>query len=160
MKVPFSTFEKMHADIKKEMMDKFSEMYDKGWFIQGSEYEAFNKEFAEWNDSEYAVGMASGMDALYLAVKALGIGPGDDVIVPGNTFIATALAVSYAGANVIVVDPDPETCNLTGTGLEEVLTPNTKAIIPVHLYGQMAKMDEIMAFAKKHGWNCEKHGFL
>ena len=150
MKIPFSTFDGMHGPIKQEMLEKFSEMYDAGWFIQGNEFEAFNKEFAQWNDAKYAVGVANGMDALYLAVRALGIGPGDDVIIPGNTFIATALAVSYAGANVIVVDPDPVTCNMCGKGLEEVLTPNTKAIIPMHLYGQTAQMDEVMAFAKKH----------
>lgn len=151
MKIPFSKFDGMHAPIREEMLDKFAEIYDGGWFIQGKEYEAFNREFAQWNGAKYAVGVANGMDALYLAVRALDIGPGDDVIVPGNTFIATALAVSYAGANVVVADPDPVTCNLCGKGLEDVLTPNTKAIIPVHLYGQTAQMDEVMAFAKKHG---------
>lgn len=150
MKIPFSKFDGMHAPLKQEMMEKFSEMYDTGWFIQGKEYEAFNEEFAQWNGAKYAVGVANGLDALYLALRALDIGPGDDVIVPGNTFIATALAVSYAGANVVVVDPDPVTYNLCGKGLEEALTPNTKAIIPVHLYGQTAQMDEVMAFARKH----------
>lgn len=150
MKIPFSKFEHMHLAIKNEMLAAFNEIYDTGWFIQGKEYEAFNKEFAQWNDMKYAVGVANGMDALYLALCALGIGPGDDVIIPGNTFIATALAVSQVGANVIVVDPNPRTCNIWKEGLEEVLTPNTKAIIPVHLYGQMAQMDDVMEFAKKH----------
>lgn len=150
MNVPFATFDKMHADIRKEMLEKFAEMYDKGWFIQGSEYEAFNKEFAAWNGAAFGIGVATGLDAIYLSLKALGVGAGDDVIIPSNTFIATALAVSYTGANLLMVDPDLTTCNMCGKGLEDVLTPNTKAVVPVHLYGQAAQMDEIMAFAKKH----------
>lgn len=150
MKVPFSTFEKMHQDIRAEMLNKFAQVYDNGWFIGGEECEEFDKEFATWNDADYAVGVATGLDALYLSLKALDIGAGDDVIIPSNTYIATALAVTYAGANVILVDPDPVTCNMCGAGLEEALTSATKAIIPVHLYGQAAQMDEVMAFAKKH----------
>lgn len=150
MNVPFATFEKMHGDIRKEMLDKFAEMYDAGWFIQGRECQAFEEEFAAWNDSAYAVGMATGLDAIYLALKALGVGAGDDVIIPSNTYIATALAVTYVGANILMADPDPVTYNMCGKGLEEVLTPNTKAIIPVHLYGQSAQMDEVMEFAQKH----------
>lgn len=151
MNVPFATFDRMHAEIRGEMLDKFTEMYDKGWFIQGSECEAFEREFADYFGAKHAIGVATGLDAIYLALRALGIGAGDDVIVPSNTFIATALAVSYTGANVILVDPDPVTYNMCGKGLEEALTPNTKAVIPVHLYGQTAQMDEVMAFAQKHG---------
>lgn len=151
MNIPFATFDRMHADIRGEMLDKFEEMYDKGWFIQGSECEAFERELADYFGAKHAIGVATGLDAIYLALRALGVGAGDDVIVPSNTFIATALAVSYTGANVILVDPDQVTYNMCGKGLEEALTPNTKAVIPVHLYGQTAQMDEVMAFANKHG---------
>lgn len=151
MKVPFSTFAPMHGEIREEMLEKFAQVYDRGWFIQGGECEAFEKEFAAWNDAAYCVGMATGLDAIYLALKALGIGAGDEVIVPSNTFIATALAVSYTGAKVVLVDPDEDTYNLCGKGLEEAYTPRCKAIIPVHLYGQAAEMDEILNFAKEKG---------
>lgn len=150
MKVPFATFEKIHGDIREEMLTKFADMYDTGWFISGAECEAFDKEFAQWNNANYGVGVANGLDALYLSLRALGVSAGDDVIIPSNTYIATALAVTYAGANVILVDPDPVTMNMCGKGLEEALTAQTKAIIPVHLYGQAAQMDEVMAFAQKH----------
>lgn len=151
MKVPFSTFDAMHYEIREEMLNKFAQVYDRGWFIQGTECEKFEQEFAEWNGAKYCVGMATGLDAIYLALKALGIGVGDDVIVPSNTFIATALAVSYTGAKVVLVDPDEHTYNMCGKGLEEAYTPNCKAIIPVHLYGQAAEMDEVMAFAREKG---------
>ncbi|NLL91291.1 MAG: DegT/DnrJ/EryC1/StrS family aminotransferase [Ruminococcaceae bacterium] len=150
MQVPFAKFDKMHGDIREEMILKFAEVYDKGWFIQGEECEAFEKEFAEWNDVAYCVGVATGLDALSLSLKALEIGIGDEVLVPSNTFIATALAVTAVGASVVLVDPDEVTYNMSGKGLEETLSPNTKAIIPVHLYGQAAEMDEIMDFAEKH----------
>lgn len=151
MKVPFSTFAPMHSEIREEMLAKFAQVYDRGWFIQGSECEAFEKEFAAWNGAQYCVGVATGLDAIYLALKAMGIGAGDEVIVPSNTFIATALAVSYTGAKVVLVDPDEVTYNLCGKGLEEAYTPRCKAIIPVHLYGQAAEMDDILAFAKEKG---------
>ena len=151
MKVPFSTFAPMHSEIREEMLQKFAQVYDRGWFIQGSECEAFEKEFAAWNGARYCVGVATGLDAIYLALKAMDIGAGDEVIVPSNTFIATALAVSYTGAKVVLVDPDEVTYNLCGKGLEEAYTPRCKAIIPVHLYGQAAEMDEILAFAKEKG---------
>ena len=149
--IPFASFEGMHAPLRQEMLDAFARMYDKGWFIQGQECQAFEEEFAAYCGTRYAVGVASGLDALTLALKALGVGEGDEVIIPGNTFIATALAVTYAGARVALADPDPVTGNMWGKGLEEALTDRTKAIIPVHLYGQAAQMDEVMAFAQKHG---------
>lgn len=151
MKVPFSTFKPMHDEIREEMLAKFAEVYDRGWFIQGSECAAFEKEFAMWNGTQYCVGVATGLDAIYLTLKALGIGAGDEVIVPSNTFIATALAVSYTGAKVVLVDSDEHTYNLCGKGLQEAYTPRCKAVIPVHLYGQSAEMDEVLAFAQKNG---------
>ena len=150
MKVPFATFDRMHAEVRQEMADAFARVYDTGWFIQGRECEAFEQEFAAYNGAKHAIGVATGLDAIRLALEALGIGPGDEVIIPSNTFIATALAVSAVGASVILVDPDPVTCNMCGTGLEEAVTPRTRAVIPVHLYGQSAQMDEIMAFANRH----------
>ncbi len=141
----------MHGAVRGEMLGKFAEMYDKGWFIGGDECAAFEREFAEYNGAKYCVGVATGLDALYLSLKALGIGAGDEVMVPSNTFIATALAVSYTGAKVVLVEPDETTYNMSGKGLEEALSERTRAVIPVHLYGQTAEMDEVMAFAKKHG---------
>lgn len=150
MNIPFSTFDIMHADIRTEMLNKFAEIYDRGWFIQGSEYENFEKEFASYCDAKYCVGVGNGLDAIYLVLLALGIGKGDEVIIPSNTFIATALAVSYTGATPVLVDPDEITYNMCSKGLDSALTDKTKAIIPVHLYGQAAEMDEILDFAKKN----------
>ncbi|MBE7092660.1 MAG: DegT/DnrJ/EryC1/StrS family aminotransferase [Clostridiales bacterium] len=150
MNIPFSTFDRMHADIRTEMLDKFTKMCDRGWFIQGSEYESFEKEFATYCDAKHCIGVGNGLDAIYLVLLALGIGRGDEVIIPSNTFIATALAVSYTGATPVLVDPDEITYNMCSKGLSEALTDKTKAIIPVHLYGQAAEMDEIMDFANKH----------
>ena len=151
MKIPFSTFDNMHSEIRSEMLTKFEEMYDAGWFIQGKECELFEKEFAEYFGIKHCIGVGNGLDAIYLSLRALGVGTGDEVIIPSNTFIATALAVSYAGATPVIVDPDEETYNMCAKGLEEALTNKTKAIVPVHLYGQAAEMDEIMAFANRHG---------
>lgn len=150
MKVPFATFSGMHSVLRQEMVEKFEHVYDNGWFIQGPEYDAFNREFAEYCGTKFAVGVGTGLDALYLALRAMDIGAGDEVLIPSNTFIATALAVSYAGAKPVLVDPDPVTYNLCGQGLEEALTERTKAVIAVHLYGQAAQMDEIVSFARKH----------
>ena len=150
MKVPFSTFERMHREVKKDFLSKFEEVFDKGWFIQGEENKLFEKEFAEWVGTNYSVGVATGLDALYLSLKALGIKAGDEVIIPSNTFIATALAVSYTGAKVVLVEPDTVTYNMCGRGLEEAINEKTKAIIPVHLYGQAAEMDEILSIAQKY----------
>ncbi len=150
MKVPFSTFDKMHADIKDQMMNKFEQMYDKGWFIHGEEDTLFEQEFAAYCGSKYCIGVDNGLNAIYLVLRALGVGAGDEVIIPSNTYIATALAVTFTGADVVLVDPDEETYNMCGKGLEETITERTKAIVPVHLYGQTAQMDEIMEIANKH----------
>jgi len=150
MNIPFSTFKQIHAEIQQEMTEKFTQIYNRGWFIQGEEYEAFNREFAEWNGARYAVGLATGLDAIYLSLKALQIGPGDEVIIPSNTFIATALAVSYTGAKIVLVDPDHQTYNMCKNGLEEAITPSTKAIIAVHLYGQAADLDPIIEITQKY----------
>ena len=151
MEVPFATFNVMHAALEKEMFDEFAKVYRKGWFIQGEECANFEKEFAAYLGINYCIGVATGLDALILALKALEIGPGDEVIVPGNTFIATVLAISYVGATPILVEPDAVTFNLSGENLEEAITNKTKVILPVHLYGQTAEMDGIMKIADKYG---------
>lgn len=150
MKIPFATMKYMHADIKKEMMNKFEEIYDKGMYILGEEVDLFEKEYAKFVGAKYCVGVGNGLDALRISMIALGIGSGDEVIVPSNTYIATALAVSYTGAKPVLVDPDEETYNLSEKGLEKAITKKTKAIVAVHLYGQSCQMDEIVKIAKKH----------
>ncbi|MBR0131660.1 MAG: DegT/DnrJ/EryC1/StrS family aminotransferase [Lachnospiraceae bacterium] len=148
MKIPFSTFGPMHEKMRDEMLEAFTKVYDKGWFIQGSECSEFEKEFAAYCGRSHCIGCATGLDAIYLALKAMGIGEGDEVICPSNTFIATVLAVSYTGAKPVLVEPDELTYNMCGKGLKEALSEKTKAVIAVHLYGQTAEMDEILDFVK------------
>ena len=150
MNIPFVSFEKMHDEIRDEIYGKFQEIYEKNWFIQGMELELFEKEFAQYNNVKECVGVGNGLDAIFLALIALEIGEGDEVILPGNTFIATALAVTYTGAEPVFVEPDIGTFNMDGRGLEEAYTEKTKAVIPVHLYGQPADMDAVMDFASRH----------
>lgn len=150
IKVPFASFEAMHNEIREKMLSKFAEVYDKNIFISGSELTHFEQEFAAYCNTAYAVGCATGLDALYLILKAMEIGSGDEVIVPSNTFIATALAVSYAGAVPIFVEPKLDTFTIDPTRIEEKITSKTKAIIAVHLYGRMADMDPILSLAQKY----------
>lgn len=150
MKVPFVSFENMHNEIKTEMLEKFEEMYIRNIFISGEEVENFEKEFAEYCGVKYAVGCATGLDALFLVLRAYGIGQGDEVIVPSSTFIATALAVSYAGATPIFVEPKLDTYTIDCDLVEEKITNKTKAIIAVHLYGRMAEMDRLRVIADQY----------
>jgi dTDP-4-amino-4,6-dideoxygalactose transaminase len=150
MKVPFATFDIMHKEIREEMIDKFSAVYDGGYFILGKEVDAFESEFAAYCNTKYCVSCANGLDAISLILRAMDIGEGDEVIIPSNTFIATALAVACVGATCVLVEPDEKTYNMTSKGLKQALTDKTKAIMPVHLYGQTANMDEIIEFADKH----------
>jgi dTDP-4-amino-4,6-dideoxygalactose transaminase len=122
-----------------------------GWYVLGKEVEAFEQEYAAYCGTKYCVGVGNGLDAMHLALRAWGIGPGDEVIVPSNTYIATWLAVSHAGATPVPVEPDRRTYNLDPSLIECAITPRTKAILPVHLYGQAAEMDPIMALANKYG---------
>lgn len=124
---------------------------DSGWFVLGPELEAFESEFSEYCETRHCVGVGNGLEALHLLLRAYGIGPGDEVIVPANTFIATWLAVSQTGAKPVPVEPDVSTFNIDPTRIEEAISPRTRAIIPVHLYGQPADMDAINAIALKHG---------
>ncbi|WP_260504326.1 DegT/DnrJ/EryC1/StrS aminotransferase family protein [Paenibacillus illinoisensis] len=141
----------MHKAIKSEVLIALEKVYDTNWFVMGSELEQFEVEFAEYCDTSYAIGVGSGLDALCLILKAYGIGPGDEVLIPSNTFIATALAVSYVGATPIFVEPNEATYNINSELIEQSITAKTKAIIAVHLYGQAADMDEINQIAEEYG---------
>ncbi len=150
MNVPFVSFKPMEKELDSDLRAAFERVYTASWYIEGKEDEAFEKAFAEFCHTQYCVGVGNGLDALMLALKALGVGKGDEVIVPSNTYIATALAVTYVGATPIFVEPDIRTYNIDPTKIEEKITAKTKAIMPVHLYGQPCEMDPIMAIAKKH----------
>ena len=150
-KIPFVSFEKMHQPIKGEMLQAFEAFYDSNWFVLGNRVKAFEVEFASFNKVNNCVGVSNGLDALHIALKTLGIGLGDEVIVPSNTYIATWLAVSYVGAIPVPVEPDIYTYNIDVSKIEAVITSKTKAIMPVHLYGQACEMDAIMEIAKKYG---------
>lgn len=150
MKIPFVSFLPMEHELDQELRAAFDRVYTRSWYIQGVEDENFEKEFAEYCGTEYCVGVGNGLDALMLSLKALGIHEGDEVIVPSNTYIATALAVTYVGATPVFVEPDIRTFNIDPMKIEEKITDKTKAIMPVHLYGQACEMDAIMAIAKKY----------
>lgn len=150
MNVPFVSLDVMHSEIREAMLQKFTDIYDKGWFIAGEEDNAFEKEFAAYCGTKYCVGCANGLDALYLILRGYDIGEGDEVIVPAHTYIATALAVTYAGAQAVLVDNDIKTFNINPELIEQAITKRTKAIIAVHLYGQAAQMDRIHKLAKKY----------
>lgn len=151
MKVLFNDFGAPYEELKAELDDAYQRFMRSGWYILGKEVEAFEREYAEYCGTRYCVGVGNCLDALHLVLRAYEIGPGHEVIVPSNTYIATWLAVSYAGATPVPVEPDPRTCNMDPTRIEKALTPRTKAILPVHLYGQPADMDPINEIAKKHG---------
>jgi dTDP-4-amino-4,6-dideoxygalactose transaminase len=142
MKIPFLNFTPMHAPIKSEIVQAFESFYDSNWYILGDK--------VKFNQTEYAVGISNGLDALHIALISLGIGIGDEVIVPSNTYIATALAVSYVGATPVFVEPNIDTYNIDPTKIEAVINSKTKAIMPVHLYGQACEMEAIKAIATKH----------
>ena len=150
MNVPFATFKPMHNEIREELNSAYEIVLDKSNFIQGTECKKFEEEFAKYCEVKYCVGVATGLDALMLILKAMNIGESDEVIVPSNTYIATALAVSYTGAKPVFVEPEIETFNINVNKIEEKITSNTKAIIAVHLQGRTADMDAINAIAKKH----------
>lgn len=151
MKIPFVSFLPMERELNDDLRAAFDRVFNRSWYIEGVEDGDFEKAFAEYCGAKYCVGVGNGLDALMLALKALGIGVGDEVIVPSNTYIATALAVTYVGAKPVFVEPDIRTFNINPALIESAITPKTKAIMPVHLYGQPCDMDPIMAIAKKHG---------
>ncbi len=151
MKVPFVSFLPLERELDGDLRGAFDRVYRRSWYIEGEEDTAFENNFAAYCGVQYCVGVGNGLDALMLALKALGVGEGDEVIVPSNTYIATALAVTYVGAKPVFVEPDLRTFNLDPTRIEEKITEKTRCIMPVHLYGQACDMDPIMAIARKHG---------
>lgn len=148
--IEFVDMSPMHKSIKDEIMETVEKVYHSNWFILGKEVKAFEKEFANYCNTKYCVGVGNGLEALHLILRAYDIVEGDEVIVPSNTYIATALAVSYVGATPILVEPDERTYNIDPKLIEGVITDKTKAIISVHLYGQPADMDAINEIAKKY----------
>jgi dTDP-4-amino-4,6-dideoxygalactose transaminase len=151
MNVPFLELKPTYLELKEELDAAYHRVMDSGWYLLGAELEMFEGEFAAYCDAKHCVAVGSGLDALHLILRAYDIGAGDEVLVPSNTFIATWLAVSHAGALPVPVEPDPNTFNLDPELIEAAITPRTRAIIPVHLYGQPADMDPIMAIARRHG---------
>ena len=151
MKIPFVSFRPMEKEVDKELRAAFERVYNRSWYIEGEEDQKFEADFAKFCDSKYCVGVGNGLDALMLSLKAMGVGTGDEVIVPSNTYIATALAVTYVGATPIFVEPDIRTFNISPKLIANKITTATKAIIAVHLYGQACDMDSIMEIAKKYG---------
>ena len=151
MSIPFIDFSGQFAAIKDEVTAGLQAVFEKGNFILGQEEKDFEVSFAKYCEARYAVGVNSGTDALYLAMGVLGIKPGDEVILPTHTFIATALCVSYTGATPVFVDIEPDTYNMDPRCLEEAITEKTRAVIPVHIYGQAANMEQIKAIAQPRG---------
>lgn len=151
MKVPFLDLASMHEPLRGELANAFRRVLDGGWYILGPETDAFEKEFAAYCGVKHCVGVGNGLDALQLILRGMDIGPGDEVIVPSNTYIATWLAASNVGARPVPVEPLEGTYNIDPTRVEDAVTPRTRAIIAVHLYGQPADMDALACIARKHG---------
>lgn len=151
MKVPFVSFIPMEKELNESIRSAFDRVFSRSWYIEGEEDKAFEDAFSKYCETKYCIGVGNGLDALMLSLKALGVGPGDEVIVPSNTYIATALAVTYVGATPVFVEPDIRTFNINPNLIEKSITKKTKVIMPVHLYGQACDMDPIMAIAKSHG---------
>lgn len=149
-RVKFGDLAALHAPLREELDAAYRRVMDKGWFITGTELESFEREFAACCRAKHAIGVANGLEALHLILRAYGIGAGDEVIVPANTFIATWLAVSQAGAGPVPVEPDAATYNIDPEQVEAHITPRTKAIIAVHLYGQMADVPALRQIADRH----------
>ena len=150
MKIPFVSFRPMEKELDQELRSAFDRVLDRSWYIEGEEDKAFENSFATYCGTKYCIGTGNGLDALMLILKALGIGSGDEVIIPSNTYIATALAVTYVGATPVLVEPDISTFNIDPLKIEPAITDETKAIMPVHLYGQACDMDPIMKIAEAH----------
>lgn len=148
MTIPFLDLKAPYIELKDELDAAYKRVMESGWYILGSEVEAFETEFAEYCQAKHCIGVGNGLEALHLILRAMDIGPGDEVIVPSNTYIATWLAVSYAGATPVPVEPDARTYNIDPALIEAAITPHTKAILAVHLYGQPADMDPINKLAE------------
>jgi len=163
VKVPFLDLKAQYASIKDEIASALQQVLNNTAFAGGPFVEQFEKDFASFCQCEFAIGVGSGTDAIWMALLSLGIGPGDEVITTPNTFIATAEAISFCGAKPVFVDIDEKSYNMNPSLIKAAITQNTKAIIPVHLFGQTADMDPVMAVAREHGLfviedACQAHG--
>jgi dTDP-4-amino-4,6-dideoxygalactose transaminase len=148
--IPFLDLRAPHLELHDEIAEAIGRVVSSGWYILGPEVDAFENEFAAYCETLHCIGVANGLDALHLSLRAMGVGPGDEVIVPSNTYIATWLAVSHCGAKPVPVEPLECTFNIDPNLIEAAITPRTKVILPVHLYGQPADIDPIVAIARKH----------
>lgn len=150
-RVPFLDVGATYRELKSELDENVARVLESGWYLLGEELKAFEQEYAAYTGSRHCVGVGNGLEGLVLALKALGVGPGDEVIVPANTYIATWLSVSYVGATPVPVEPTPGVWNIDPERIEAAITPRTKVILPVHLYGQPADIAPILHMARLHG---------
>jgi len=150
MLIPFLDLKAPYLELKEELDNAYYQVMNSGWYLLGQQLEAFESEFAAYCEAKYCVGVGNGLEALHLILRAMDIGQGDEVIVPANTYIATWLAVSYAGATPVPVEPDEKTYNIDPNRIESAITERTKAILPVHLYGQPADMEAINQIARRY----------
>ena len=151
MNVPFLDVKASYLELAEQLDAAYKRVMESGWYILSEEVEAFEQEFASYCGAQYCVGVGNGLEALHLILRAYQIGPGDEVIVPANTYIATWLAVSYAGARPVPVEPDPSTLNMDPNRIESAITSRTRAIMPVHLYGHPAHIMPILEIARQYG---------
>lgn len=163
MKIPFLSFSSRNLDLKSESLKLFEDFFDSEYYVLGKFTKQFEEDYAYFSQTKYAVGVSNGLDAIHLALKSLGVTFGDEVIIPSNTYIATALAVTYTGAKPVFVEPDEHTFNINPEQIEKLITDRTKVIIPVHLYGQPCEMDKIISTARKYDLsvvedNAQAHG--
>lgn len=149
-KVLFLDLKSPYQELQTELDAAYRRVMESGWYILGEEVDSFEKDFSAFCQTKHCMGVANGLDALHLILRAYGIGEGDEVIVPSNTYIATWLAVSYVGARPIPIEPDPATFNIDSARIESAITPRTRAILAVHLYGQTVDMDAVLAIARRH----------
>ncbi|MBD0375416.1 MAG: DegT/DnrJ/EryC1/StrS family aminotransferase [Flavisolibacter sp.] len=150
MRIPFLSFDIQNKMVEAQVLQAIKNVFDSKWYILGEHVKKFESEYAAFTGTNYCVGVANGLDALHIALKVLGIGPGHEVIVPSNTYIATWLAVSHVGATLVPVEPHPDTYNINPENIGAAITSRTKAIMPVHLYGQACEMDAILSVARNN----------
>jgi dTDP-4-amino-4,6-dideoxygalactose transaminase len=163
MMIPFLSFEGINQRIRAEVLEAFEKFFDSQYYVLGNSVKEFEKKYASFNKVSYCVGVGNGLDALHIALRALGISQGDEVIVPSNTYIATVLAISFVGATPIFVEPSIDSYNINPDLIEDKITSRTRAIMPVHLYGQACEMDKIMRIAHRFNLfvvedNAQAHG--
>jgi dTDP-4-amino-4,6-dideoxygalactose transaminase len=149
--IPLVDLTGAYAELREDIDAAVGGVLASGWYIGGPELQAFEQDFAAYCEAAHCVGVASGLDALHLALRAVGVEPGDEVIVSSNSFIATLLAVSMVGATPVMVEPDPHTHNMDPAAIEASITPRTRVVLPTHLYGQPADLDPILEVVRRHG---------